>query len=440
MKSWPSGKRQQRFSNVASDGVKPRPFAGGQDNGFHKRYLEPCAMDGATIMRKTTIGWVALATIFIAGCGGDVRADFPNPAVGVTGPEGNAGFETYVAAAKEMESAGEKYIGRTAWTPDQRDFIVQAARAPLSKIAALRDVKFGATWDKPFGARKSTRGWRTLGRALAWRIESAVKAGDNGQAIASMSTALKLANGLATSDAHDADMGIEIAEDCAEAIWPALPRFGAGELTSLANQIQVQLTATPSLDLAVEQERAMMYAQMGWVYQNYQKRSLEEITETLGQSVTPAAKYLAELAEDPADEQAAYFTNFKSEIDSDVEAYRQRLISSPTEWGPPPKEVTKPWIRFVRSFGAPWRVYVERRAEVRTRLKLLAIDAALLARFKASGDVPASLAPFSKALRTDPYSGRDFVFVSRGVDYKLYSVGPDKTDDGGDEGDLGIGR
>jgi hypothetical protein len=97
-------------------------------------------------------------------------------------------------------------------------------------------------------------------------------------------------------------------------------------------------------------------------------------------------------------------------------------------------------MRFSNSFGTPWRVFVKQRAEVRTRLRLLAIDAALLGMFKASGSVPSNLEGFPASLRSDPYSERNLVFVSRGVDYKLYSVGPNGIDDGGDAGDLSVGR
>src|SRR5688500_12727885 len=123
MKGWFSSKWQEWFGNVPGNRVKPRTFAGGQNNGFHELgYLERCAMDGATKMRNTT-GWFVALAIFVWGCGGDVRARIAVP-TNSEQPSGDAAFETYEQAAAEMEEKGAKYIGRTAWSPDQRDQIV----------------------------------------------------------------------------------------------------------------------------------------------------------------------------------------------------------------------------------------------------------------------------------------------------------------------------
>lgn len=441
MKSWFSGERQKRLCDVARDRVKPRSFAGGQDNGFHKhRYLERCAMDGASMMHKIAFGWAPFAALCCCGCGGDVRAELTLPVSPAEITQHDRGFDIYVSAAEEMEQKGAKHIGRTAWTPDQRDFIVAAAAGPIAKIAGAPRPRFGKTWQEPFGPRPYTRGWRTIGRALVWRLEAAVKNVDLADARFCMITAMKMSNALETSDAHDADLGLAIADECAHAVWPHVPRFGAGELSSLSKDLLRLLDDSPNPSIVVSQEKSFIARQVEWVHERYQERDFTAISETLGQAVQPAVKFLRELAEEPPAAQQAYFDCFVRESESDLRFFERRVSTAPHEWQGKQELGTRAWMRFTESFGTPWRVYVERRAEIRTRIKLLAIDAALLAKFKAKGSVPSDLREFPGNLRKDPYSGRDFVYVPRGGDYKLYSVGPDKADDGGDHGDIAPDR
>jgi len=439
MKGRSAGNRQKRFRDVASDGIKPRPLAGGQNNGFHLRgYLERCAKDGATIMR-ITIGWLFAAMLLIGGCGGDVRAKVSVPTA-TSIPVGNAGFESYKQAAEEVEQKAAKYIGRTAWSPDQRDYIVQASSGAIRRLSGVEGALFGKTWEEPFGVREYTRGWRTIGRAIAWRIEMAVKAGNYADARFCLATAIRMANALGTSDSHDAYMGAEIVDECLAAVWPELPRFESSILSGISSDVRRLLEQGAAPEAIAEQERTLMLAQLDWVRQRYQERDFAVISDTLGQAVEPAVKYLRGLAEMEPKEQQAYFTGFASEIEAEVELFSTNLKTAPNRWESEREKGTRAWMRFTQAFGTPWKVYVERRAEVRTRLRLLAIDSALLAAFKTSGSVPKNLGGFPRALRSDPYSGSDFVFVSRGVDYKLYSVGPDGTDDGGDTGDIGLRR
>ncbi len=441
VKRWASGKREERFSDVAGDRVEPRSLSRGQNNGFHKqRYLERCATDGAMLMRITAYGWGFVAILAVCGCGKDVHAELPDPAAGIDTPAGNDGYKTYVSAAKLMEERGAKYIGRTSWSPDQRDAIVAAAREPLAMIDGLSEVQFARTWEGVLGVRPNTRGWRTMGRALAWKIDLALKNDNHAVAIQSFLIAVRMSNALATSDSQDADIGNQIVLDCLGALWPALPKFGAGELSGFSNHLTGLLNSAPKPDPIVAQERAAMFAGISWVQDRYQKRAFEEISTRLGSSVGPAVKYLRELAQEEPAAQIAYFDGFKQEMQAESDKFRRRLETAPTLWQEGEKQGIRAWQRFVKAFATSWRVYAERRAQVRTRLRLLALDASLLASFKSSSTVPRTLAKFPSWLRTDPFSGRDFAYVPRGVDYKLYSFGSDHSDDGGNDDDIGLGR
>src|SRR5688572_14030280 len=437
MQSRFSSKRQKWLGNMASNRVQPRSLAGGQNNGFHQGYLERCAKEGATKMR-ITIGWIFVAAL-VSGCGGDVRAKVSIPTSG-DAVTGNAAFETYRRAALDVENRAAKYISRTAWTPDQRDFIVEASAGAIRDLSGIEGAHLGKTWNEPFGLRDHTRGWRTVGRALAWRIDRDIKEENFADAAYCLKTAMRMANALSTSDSHDATLGLEIVDESMATAWQYLPVMPEDVLAGVATDIAGLLQQSPAPEVIVAQERAIVLAQAEWVRAKYQERDFKTIANKMGKAVAPALKYLRGLTEQPPHEQQAYFTEFANEIEGDLRLFAERLHSAPYQWQEEDDRKTRPWMRFTRSFGASWRVYATRRAEVRTRLRLFAIDAALLSKFKAMGAVPKDLADFPKSLRSDPYSGNDLVFLSRGVDYKLYSVGSDGIDGGGDREDISLGR
>ena len=375
------------------------------------------------------------ALALAAGCNKDVRADIPELDA-PSPPVGNEGFKAYVEAAALMEASATKHIGRTAWTPDQRDFIIEAARVPITKIAGKKNVIFGKTWTGLFNVRPSARGWRTMGRALAWRIDKAVKNGDHSHAISSLVTAVQMATALSSSDSQDADLGLEIMDECVNAIWQSLPKFGAGELNRLYSSLAAELSLKPLIENIDAQERAIVFSFLEWVRDQYQRRDFDAISNRLGKAVLPAVKYLEELVEESSADQQKYFNDFRGAMEEELEQYQLRITQAPYEWQSDEEEGVKPWSRFVRAFITSSRVYTVNRAKTRTKLRLLAIDGALLARFKSTDNVPRDLSAFPQALRIDPYTGTTLVYIPRGVDYKLYSCGPNGSDDMGTGDDV----
>jgi hypothetical protein len=382
---------------------------------------------------------LCLLPVVAWGCNKDVRANLSRVAE-TPPPTGNKSFEVYCNAARQMEVNGKKYIGRTSWSPDQRDHMIAAAQGPINMISGLTNVRFGKSWESPFELRPNARGWRTIGRALAWTIGRSIKHEEYGAAIHSLRTAARMSSALASSDSQDADLGLEIVDECVDVIWPALPKLGAGQLNSVYEFLSAELEAPVPKDAAALQEMAVIQASAAWVQDAYQGRDFDAISRRLGKSVMPAVKYLRELTEKPANEQAEYFKNLQQDILSEISVYRMRLTQPPAEWPQTAEPKVKPWQRFVNAFGTSWRVYTEKRGIVRTRMRLLAIDAALLAKYKSVRSVPRDLSGFPQSLRKDPYSGHAFAYEPRGADYKLYSCGPNETDDGGEGDDIRIGR
>ena len=66
------------------------------------------------------------------------------------------------------------------------------------------------------------------------------------------------------------------------------------------------------------------------------------------------------------------------------------------------------------------------------RTRMLVITARLLAMEKRNQPIPAELNKFDARLRQDPFSGYPFVYHAQGSHFRLYSVGSDFKDDGGE--------
>jgi hypothetical protein len=66
------------------------------------------------------------------------------------------------------------------------------------------------------------------------------------------------------------------------------------------------------------------------------------------------------------------------------------------------------------------------------RTRLLIIEATILQKVKSGDSAPKDLSEFPAPIRTDPYSGDQFIYRADGKDYRVYSVGADFRDDGGE--------
>ena len=90
-----------------------------------------------------------------------------------------------------------------------------------------------------------------------------------------------------------------------------------------------------------------------------------------------------------------------------------------------------PWMKWMNTEPAMENTIFRGQA----MLRLLIADLALRHYKLENGSFPnrlAALAPsYLNAIPTDPFTGRDFVYRRDDSGYRLYSIGPDRTDDGG---------
>jgi hypothetical protein len=344
---------------------------------------------------------------------------------------GNA-FDGYVVAAEEALKLAPEDADRVSFLPSHRRRLVQTLTPALARLerASRSPCRFEhrlLPFDRP---NDHQRGWRLLGKALAWRVEAAVEAGDGAQAVTWALVAARFGFGLAEGDATDASLGLTVWDEARAALVPGLPRLPARELERLRQGLAAVFKNGPTLAPAAAHEGRRMLLGVQTVQDAHQRRGHNLLMKTLGDDVRKAVAYLRDL---PESKRADYFRRFAAEA---KETARQAAEAArlPMADRPQPKEPEgeRPWRRFARHYFTTLEPAQRQFDRTLARTRLLAVTAWCLQAVKTTGRAPAGLDKLPAVLTEDPYTGRPFVYASGGPDFKVASVGADLRDDGGE--------
>jgi hypothetical protein len=386
-------------------------------------------------------GWPVLLALVVFGCEKKVDRPFPSHVAMVTQPKPDRGFDLYVEAAKATEEDIAKQVTRTMWTPGQKDYAIQYSSRPLGILrqAQSGSVTFAFKAQPPGTLRESVRGWRFLGRVLEWKVEDAIAAEDYSKATDAFLMAARMAPDLAGGDAADAGLGFEIAMQAAKPYWQALDKMPSADLSRASSRLQSILAAMPDAEITLRHERETMAMAIQWVQDKYTAGDFDAIRKSLGSYVEPTIKFMRRLKSEGTSKQVEFFEGLDHDADDELGAMLKQA-SRPFKERDRSKDSDGPWRRLSNSYFRGGEAYLSQKAQFESQIRLLAIDAMILPEVRKSGNAPATLPSMPKWLRTDPYSGGDFVYEAEGPNYKLYGVGPDGRDDGGGAEDIGILR
>jgi hypothetical protein len=346
-------------------------------------------------------------------------------------------FDAYALAALDVEGKAGDYLDRVSFTPGQkkrvREMCADAVRAVSS--ASRKRCEFRFTARKPFTAAPYQRGWRLIGRSLRWQAEEAAANGDYDAAIDAALVATRFGFDLTGGGATDASLGFAIADEARVALVSNLDRMGAGQLGKLQAGLVEALERKPSIANVIENDRMTSRLAVQAIQDAYANQSLGEIEKQLGSSVKEAVQYLRDTELEKA---RPYFEGFAAEAETSTDALLRlaKLSVAEREKEPKPKlAAERPWRRFSRHFLATARPLLEIDDRTTVRTRLLALESALLKRRKLKQPFPRDLSKFPETLTRDPFPGAPLRFVSDGVEFRVYSVGANLRDDGGDTDD-----
>lgn len=380
---------------------------------------------------------MAITAVILAGCAATTPPLFVDHrrAIANDSSPGSA-FESYAKAAESAEVAAAKYIDRTTFTPGKKDEAIRLLEPALKLIESTGDKEFDFFFEStpPFQERKYRKGWRLIGNALVWKIEDAVRKQDYHAAGKLYLTALRFGLNLSGGSALDASLGYSIADDARIAIASAVPQMDSSTLEMLGQGIERALSAGPSIQQTLDNERSQMLEAVQSIQEAYLQGDFALFKQELRADILPAVRHLEE-RRNHRQEVVAYFENLAREAEGLTKFYKDCSTMNARQRAaikPPKFSESRPWRRWSKFFfRSPESLFVIRDRNL-ARTRLLALHALLKAKSKKGGPLPADLSAFETSIATDPYSGKPFIYRVAGSQYRLYSVGQDGKDNGGE--------
>lgn len=388
-----------------------------------------------------------------------VRAVRPPPYV----PSSNSTntFDTYARVAQDVENdpeiQKEKYLNQLSFYPGQRENAVALCAKYTDQIisASRNSCEFKFTPRPPFEVAPYHRGWRLIGHCLRWRIDAAIEATDYDTAVETLLAATRFGYDLTGGGATDASLGFAIADDCRVALVPFLDALSAGQLGRLAEGLEAALKRRPPLSLLVAHEQANSLLAVQGIQDAFVRNQLGAYCRPLGSSVADAVQFLDDLRGKDA-KVRVYFDGFVSEANNEAQTAGKLAELPGLERAKVP--LTKladyrPWKRFARAFfvlaSPALKTGPKKDDDKRTwerplftladrsvaRSRMLGVMATMLRHRKNKEPIPRNLDDLSVDLAADPFDGGRFRFVNDGTDFRVYSIGSNLRDDGGDTDD-----
>lgn len=373
---------------------------------------------------------------WIAGCSAPPTPPYPKWTEPDVRSEPTGAFAAYLQAADDAERIAGKEANRVSYTPGMKQDLIQRLAPALSTVSQARGgVEFVFESRDPFEDPPHHKGWWMIGQAFAWRIERQIINENYDGAISDAITATQFGFGLTGGSAIDASLGYSIVDLARRAIAPALPKLGAAQLQALASGIQSAHAGRPSMSAVVQHERLNMLRAVQKVQDLYRDKDLKLLTDKLGTDVADAVTYLEQLRPKDASKRPSYFQGFADEAETQCKwLARLAPLSAEMRAREPEPELAseRPWRRFARYFFGALSPLFQMRDASLARTRLLVLEALVLKQVKMAGAAPKDLSAYPESITADPFSGRGMIYRAEGADYRLYSVGEDLKDDGGE--------
>ena len=362
----------------------------------------------------------------------------------VSRPGSHNAFDDYTLAASDAEKLGHKYLNRTLFTPGMKKHLINTLQEPLNQIEQAKnkksDFQFRAL--PPFQAAPYQKGWQLLGKTLCWKIELLVFNDELDDAISLFLSTSKFGFDLTEGAAIDLSLGLTIVNTARLAIIPGVHKMSKEQLSQLAGGIITILKNRPSIEKTLLHEQEQMMAAVQVVQDAIQKKDFSELRKQLGSSVNRGIKFInKKLLKKSYEKKIAYLNGFANEGKSDTNKLiiqlklptikREKIEKSPKAY--------RPWKRFAMHFFSSAQTILPMNDRTVAKTRLLALQALLQKEIKEHDQAPDNLDKFPGEVTLDPYSGQQFVYQAGDLDFKIYSIGEDLRDDGGQTDETGTG-
>lgn len=342
----------------------------------------------------------------------------------------------------EAEEKAGDYSKWISFPESDRTKIITALGPALQKVArgSALTCSYRCGPIKPFEAVPYTAGWRLCGRALAWRVERALAAGNVASAIQDFLVATRFGFDLTAGDTTVASLGLSIVDEARQALLRERVKLSAQDLRTVSTGLTEILARVPEPGIAMDCEAQQMLAAVDYVQDAYRAGNYDAIIAALGPEIRNATESLEAMKRSDAKQRPAYFRGFAQEAKDRakhlrslagmhaVERANQKAFEFPGD---------RPWRRFARHFFLAGEPFLTMRDRTLARTRLLLIECHALSYVKAGQPAPVGLSPLADLAVIDPYTGAPLRYLASGSTFRAYSVGANYADDGGESGEDG---
>jgi hypothetical protein len=397
--------------------------------------------------RSGSHGWLPILGLglILIGCSRSAPPSFPEwakkePEYAPTPGSANA-FDGYVQASRLATTNAADLVTFVSFDGRNKHKLIDRLRPALSllRTAAGKRCDFHFVSRPPFQPDPNHAGWRLLRLALVWQIEAAVKNKNYDVAINLASLSSKVGFDLSGGGARDCDLGLQFVDDARRALLPALNDFDKNQLAGLTNGMKRALSALPAFDQVIGNERLQMLQSVQFVQDCYRKGDMAPLDDNLLNEVRDATTFLRQLKKDDRSKRPDYFEKFAREADLYCDwARRQSAVPAMKRPDPADKKTgmrlagDRPWRRFSKQFFTTLQPIQDKLDACVARTRLLILTSELMRQARVSGVAPRNLDGFTRELTIDPYTGTSFRYHPVGMDFRLYSAGPNFEDDQGE--------
>lgn len=355
-------------------------------------------------------------------------------------PRANSGnaWDEYLLAANLATKATEKWASAADIRPaDEKEYLnrIQNALNVATRASTLPCHEEFVPSD-PFLPRPAHSGLTAIGQGLGIQIKQAEKNQNVNGAAGSIIAAHRIADHLTQGDAQDALIGFWIASNARAQSADKLQKMDARVLKNIGNAILASLKETADPNKTIDHEYKNMLLGVQFVQDAHKAKDYELLNKAFYKQAAPAIEYL-EGMRDP--DRPKYFKDFAEEAKLFADYARTAVTVPASERKSIDLTLSgeRPWKRFSQHLFTPIITFLESRDRHIARSRLFALTCLAIAEGKSTGKAPAEFIGLGEAT-IDPYNGKPFPYQRAEREFKIYSVGIDGRDDGGETKGRGL--
>ena len=380
--------------------------------------------------------WVSIAALVAGGChfGGSKEDTVFAPPAKPYAPASDSSnaYDAYALAGLDAEAKGGKALTRVSFFPGEKKKAMADIASAVTKVLLASknkcDFKFEA--HEPFTLADYQSGWRLIGRAILWHVETACEAGDFDKAVSYAVGGTRFGFGLTGGGATDTSLGLAIADELRRAIAPNLAKMSVTQLDRLAHGMKVALEDKPAISTAITNEQSNCMLLLQALQEAAKGGKLKAMQENFGPDSNEAIQRLGEIAGNDS-KRRAYFEGLNEATSKEAKAVLGDAEIPASQWDLEPSKPTADWRKLAKQvYGTMRPMLVINNATI-ARTRLLVLYAEVTRIWRRSKSYPANIDSFAAPLTTDPYSGKPFIYFQNPAEFKIYSVGMNGLDDGG---------